>query len=728
MSSRPRVGVLFGFPPYRGTTLNLFARAVLVGLQRGADRLSIDLLISAGIDYQHRPYNQNGAWPVPVQSIETVCVPVGPWNCDGILMVGSPPTDEQIEYLRDVRRNGTPVVYAYTYVGSPRVVSDDAGGIRRLVDYLVERGHRRIAFAAGYRRPGSDHMVRYQAYCDRMKHHGVEVDPMLVVWDSTKPDTSRRGFAELIHERRDFTALLAHSGEAAEGAIQAFEDGGIVVPGQVEIVSYDGSPWFRPQPDEVPSMDARIPEVAERALEVLSVELGRHDGPAPTEETLVEPVFTGDDKRSPADFRRIGLDPGVADSPDVLKIVRGRLVAIQDVRELIHFLPHLLRGLMPSSPSAEQTVEIERLRRTAGTIYRDAIDRRELYTETISKLSGRLHRAQTVLEVAAATLLAMPPLGIEVGGVSVLGEGVGVGEGLLATVYLDTREDPHAGISEASHEWNELPPFLTESSPRTGYQVAVLPLMSDERLTGLLWLQMRGQTVHATIADLVSTSIDRITQTQHLEQALKDKQVLLQEVHHRVKNNLSMVASLLSLREGTEPNPEFGRTLRELRERVYSVALVHEKLYGTPSLETISLASLIEDLTDQLLRSLSEYPLEVTKHIRCDRITITPTIAVPLGLVVTEIITNAVKYAFPCTEHPELRIDATVSHGICTVIISDNGPGIPEGQVAGSGLGMTLISALVEQMRGKLSIRGGSGTTIEMSFPLGGSTERTPDS
>ncbi len=722
MSSRPRVGVLFGFPPYRGTSLSGFARAVLIGLHRGAEHLGINLLVSAGIDYQYRPYNQNGAWPVPVESIESVSVPVGPWNCDGILMVGSPPTDEQIEYLRDVRRTGTPVVYAYTYVGSPRVVSDDVAGIGCLVDYLVERGHRRIAFAAGYRRPGSDHMVRYQAYSDRMKHHGMELDPRLVVWGSTRPDTTRRGIAELIHERRDFTALLAHSGDAAEGAIQAFEDEGIVVPGQVELVSYDGSPWFRPQPDEVPNMDARIPEVAERALEVLAVELGRHDGPTPTEETLVEPVFSEDDKRSPAGFRRIGLDPSVADSPNALGIVRGRLVAIQDVRELIHFLPHLLRALMPSSPSAEQTIEIERLRQTAGTIYRDAIDRRELYTETISKLSGRLHRAQTVLEVAAATLLAMPPLGIEVGGVSVLGEG------LLATVYLDTREDPHAGISEASHEWNELPPFLTESPPGTGYQVAVLPLMSDERLTGLLWLQMRGQTVHATIADLVSTSIDRITQTQHLEQALTEKQVLLQEVHHRVKNNLSMIASLLSLREGTESNPDFGRTLRELRERVYSVALVHEKLYGTPSLETISLASLIEDLTDHLLRSLSECPLEVTKHIRCDRVTITPTIAVPLGLVVTEIVTNAVKYAFPCTEHPELRIDATVSHGICTVTISDNGPGIPEGQVAGSGLGMTLISALVEQMRGKLSIRGGSGTTIEMSFPLGGSTERTPDS
>jgi two-component sensor histidine kinase len=203
-----------------------------------------------------------------------------------------------------------------------------------------------------------------------------------------------------------------------------------------------------------------------------------------------------------------------------------------------------------------------------------------------------------------------------------------------------------------------------------------------------------------------------------LRHLLSEKEWLLREIHHRVKNNLQIVLSLLNSQSAYIDNEYALTAIRDSQHRVYAMSLIHQKLYGTENVSSIDMARYIGELVSYLADSYDTW-----RRIRFD-LAIEPLEldvgqAVPLGLVLNEVITNSIKYAFPDERGGVISISlSTAALHRCILTISDNGIGIPphyEEMRTGS-LGMSLIHALTGNLDGTLLIENDNGTTVTISF------------
>lgn len=208
--------------------------------------------------------------------------------------------------------------------------------------------------------------------------------------------------------------------------------------------------------------------------------------------------------------------------------------------------------------------------------------------------------------------------------------------------------------------------------------------------------------------------------TSHLEHALADKEVLLREVHHRVKNNLQIINSLLILKKGRLRELGAQSIIEDVLRRINAISLVHESLYLKSDTHDIDFSAYLSELAHGLVGS---YGMESRVQIR---VTSTGGIlglndAIPLGLIATEIIANALKHAFPNGRSG--RIDIAFSNLSRTenlLLIHDTGSGLPTDRPLGDiGAGMTLTKGLVAQVGGTASFNGDGGTTFLLRFPAG---------
>ncbi|MDP9077681.1 MAG: sensor histidine kinase [Bacteroidota bacterium] len=205
-----------------------------------------------------------------------------------------------------------------------------------------------------------------------------------------------------------------------------------------------------------------------------------------------------------------------------------------------------------------------------------------------------------------------------------------------------------------------------------------------------------------------------------LEQLLTENQWLLREVHHRVKNNLQIVMSLLNSQSAHLLDENALNAVRESRMRVQAMSLIHQKLYGCEDVATISMPEYIDELVANLKDSFKS-----GKNVRIIQeiapLTLDVSQAVPVGLILNEAITNAMKYAFPFTASDLLVIK--MSHKLpfgISLTITDNGRGLPSDLNLDKvkSFGLKLIKGLTEDLGGSLSIAGDSGTEIRVSFDL----------
>ena len=197
---------------------------------------------------------------------------------------------------------------------------------------------------------------------------------------------------------------------------------------------------------------------------------------------------------------------------------------------------------------------------------------------------------------------------------------------------------------------------------------------------------------------------------------LKEKETLLREIHHRVKNNMQIVSSLLNLEAANVQTPDMKAAFSDSQARIRSMALVHEQLYGSNSLERIDAATYISSLTQHLIRSFAKERVKVS--VRAGGITWHPDVAVKCGLILNELLTNAVKYAFPNGEGTiTVIVEEENSRGILSVV--DDGVGLPDDfkldQVAT--LGLQLVNLLAEQLQGTVQVHRDKGTRFSVSFP-----------
>ncbi|MCK4764833.1 MAG: response regulator [Candidatus Aminicenantes bacterium] len=227
------------------------------------------------------------------------------------------------------------------------------------------------------------------------------------------------------------------------------------------------------------------------------------------------------------------------------------------------------------------------------------------------------------------------------------------------------------------------------------------------------------------VTGLVFTLVDisrRVRAEEQIKASLREKELLLKEIHHRVKNNLQVINSLLSLQANQLKDRESAAILREIRNRVFSIALVHEKLYESEDLTNINFGEYIHTLTANLLETFPPGPPAVKLEMITDDLFLQVDKAIPCALIVNELVINALKYAFIDGRQGEISIELkTAAAGEeVALMVTDNGPGLPDAFDIENveTLGMQIIRALVGQLHGSLRIDTSKGTKFTLRFPI----------
>ncbi|HEX7116410.1 MAG TPA: histidine kinase dimerization/phosphoacceptor domain -containing protein [Steroidobacter sp.] len=223
-----------------------------------------------------------------------------------------------------------------------------------------------------------------------------------------------------------------------------------------------------------------------------------------------------------------------------------------------------------------------------------------------------------------------------------------------------------------------------------------------------------GETF-SRMADLISA------REAELRESLAQKEILVREIHHRVKNNLQLVMSLLNLHARRIRDQRAEEAFAEARSRINALATLHRRLYESESLQEIDLKWFLEDLCAEMRRGGLSRGRHIELTVESPNEVIGPEIAVPLGLLVTEAITNAYKHAFNERAGGHIHVEARrESPAELTLIVQDNGTGFDAatGGPETNGLGRSLIEAFVRQLHGDLEIRADNGTVVQVRFPL----------
>lgn len=204
-----------------------------------------------------------------------------------------------------------------------------------------------------------------------------------------------------------------------------------------------------------------------------------------------------------------------------------------------------------------------------------------------------------------------------------------------------------------------------------------------------------------------------------LEKSIFKVQTLIKEIHHRVKNDMQMIGNLLLLQEDEYNDPNVTKALEETNNRIQSMSLVHEKLYGSTTLEDVNVKEYIEQLIQLIEDTLSNDALRPDKNIEIpgELVFDSETMA-SLGLILNELITNSYKYAFKPNIDNKLNISLTIDGDFYSLNYSDNGPGLPEDfdVKTSNSLGMQLITILTDQLKGKVTYKRTPKYAFEISF------------
>jgi two-component sensor histidine kinase len=252
-------------------------------------------------------------------------------------------------------------------------------------------------------------------------------------------------------------------------------------------------------------------------------------------------------------------------------------------------------------------------------------------------------------------------------------------------------------------------------------------LQGDGRPFGVLEVdsQSEGQfsehdlTFLQGAANILGMAIERERYERNLKAALARQQVLVKEMSHRIKNSLAIVAGMLRLQSRDVGNPELTHHLNEAAQRVVAIARAHERIHQGSKVELLDLGNYIEqvckDLDDVVAHCSIHVDVPGNVEIATDR-------AIPLALIVNELMTNAAKYAYKDREGGSIWVDVTRDEDTLTLRVRDAGAGLPDGfdPHKAKSLGMRIIVAFVEQLEGELSVRSlDKGTEFVVTVPLG---------
>jgi two-component sensor histidine kinase len=200
---------------------------------------------------------------------------------------------------------------------------------------------------------------------------------------------------------------------------------------------------------------------------------------------------------------------------------------------------------------------------------------------------------------------------------------------------------------------------------------------------------------------------------------LQQRETMLREIHHRVKNNMQVMSSLLSLQSRAASNPAVSRMLEENQNRIQSMALLHEILYQSEDLAMVDFSKYVRRMVEHLFRSYGVDNRQIRLRAELESVGIELDDALPCALLISEVISNSLKHGFPERRSGEVRILLrSQSETAVSLAMSDNGVGLPRGLdwTTSRSLGLRLVRALAEQLHGSLDIRSQGGTEVQLVF------------
>jgi len=230
--------------------------------------------------------------------------------------------------------------------------------------------------------------------------------------------------------------------------------------------------------------------------------------------------------------------------------------------------------------------------------------------------------------------------------------------------------------------------------------------------------------VHRSVVVVIRDITERKKAEELTRESLEQKETMLKEIHHRVKNNLQIVASFLSLQSRLINDKRIEQYFQESQNRIAAMALIHEQLYDAVDLSGIRLNSYLQDLIAQLVHTYGSQDRVVRTAVSAPDMPIPIERAVPLGLIVNELVTNSLVHGVSSLnkKEGEGRIELTITKkdDHHTLIVRDNGPGLPEGfDISASGsLGLSLVETLAQQLNGKLTFKDGNGAVAVVHFRI----------
>jgi len=212
---------------------------------------------------------------------------------------------------------------------------------------------------------------------------------------------------------------------------------------------------------------------------------------------------------------------------------------------------------------------------------------------------------------------------------------------------------------------------------------------------------------------------ERLKMEEEIKKSLNEKEMLLKEIHHRVKNNLMVISSLLNLQSQYIKDKEALNVFRESQNRAKSMALIHERLYRSTDLKRIDFGEYIQSLATDLFRTYVADPSLIKLNMNVESIMLDINTAIPLGLIVNELISNSMKHAFPDERKGEINIDFHKDkENVLKLTVNDDGIGFPEALDFRNteSLGLQLVNNLTQQINGEIELDRTDGTTFKITF------------
>ena len=266
---------------------------------------------------------------------------------------------------------------------------------------------------------------------------------------------------------------------------------------------------------------------------------------------------------------------------------------------------------------------------------------------------------------------------------------------------------------------------ISEQHPTAQLEIPYHKLSTDDDL----FLRMTLAYVSPGKVMLHSEDItERVMAEKTILASLQEKDVLLKEIHHRVKNNMQVISSLVSLQSDTLDDPVLRAVFNDLRDQVRTMALVHEKLYQAESLANIDFAEYTQSLLSYLWRAHGDAVSDIRLTLDVQPMSISIEQAVPCGLILNELVTNALKHAFRDRTDGELTVALHADpDGTVYLSVRDNGVGLPADWRQSPSLGLQLVQILAGQIHGALEVRTDGGTSFTLTFALPKSRQHGED-